>query len=393
MYIAMLGRQPALGMAELERTFRNVRWFSNDSALIESDSFDIQKLGGTVKAGQVIHLLQDCDWRKTSIELVRMYSQKWQSSQSKITVGISAYGFKISAKDVQRTAHILKTKLKEKGVNLRTVPNDQPALSSASSHHNRLGLSPTKIELMIVRGHSGKVIIAESTGAQNITALARRDQTRPSRDAFVGMLPPKLAQIMINLGAGELEIGNEDNKPIVLDPFCGTGVVLQEALLMGYKVYGTDLSQKMINYTAKNIDWLNSRSHFPFPSPKLEQGDATTYRWNPPIDAVVTETYLGQPFSTPPSAKKLAEVRQTCDTIISKFLANIAHQLASDTPLCVAIPAWNNGNDSFTRLPLIGKIEELGFRRIKFKNISSKDLIYYRPGQVVARELLVLEKF
>lgn len=46
---------------------------------------------------------------------------------------------------------------------------------------------------IIIIQHNSRTIIAESIGAQNITALAKRDQTRPKRDAFVGMLPPKLA--------------------------------------------------------------------------------------------------------------------------------------------------------------------------------------------------------
>jgi hypothetical protein len=38
---------------------------------------------------------------------------------------------------------------------------------------------------------------------QDIDAYAERDFERPMRDAFVGMLPPKLAQIMLNLAVGE----------------------------------------------------------------------------------------------------------------------------------------------------------------------------------------------
>ena len=48
------------------------------------------------------------------------------------------------------------------------------------------------------------------------------------------MLPPKLAQIIVSLS------GTQPGQT-VLDPFCGTGVVLQEALIMGAIVYGFDL--------------------------------------------------------------------------------------------------------------------------------------------------------
>lgn len=382
----MLGRQPALGMAELERVFGDVQWFSHDSALVKSDFFDVQRLGGTVRAGHVITELPSADWRKASVHLVNGYYNKWSAASGKITLGISAYGFSISPRDVQHTGLILKSRLKSKGVSLRLVPNDQVVLGTATSHHNKLGLSPNKVELLVIRGHSGKVIIAESTGSQNITALARRDQERPARDAFVGMLPPKLAQIMLNLAIPQAH----DNKTI-LDPFCGTGVVLQEAALMGLHVYGTDLSEKMIRYTRQNLDWLHDKFNV---STKvtLSEGDAMKFHWQQPVEAVVGETYLGQPFSAPPSDIKLGEVRRNCDHIISEFLKNIGAQLQPGTPLCIAIPAWNDGKENFAHLPLIKNLDQLGYEQIHFKNVDAKDLLYYRPEQVVARELLVLNK-
>src|SRR5690606_21491340 len=95
-----------------------------------------------------------------------------------------------------------------------------------------------------------------------------------------------------------------DTKPAILDPFCGTGVILQEALLMDYAVSGSDLNPKMIDYTLKNLDWLRAK-HPEGNVLTIREGDATAHQWADPIDAVVTETYLGQPFSAPPSPAKL----------------------------------------------------------------------------------------
>lgn len=389
MHIAMLGRQPHIGMAELERVFVKTRWFAHDCAIVDADSFDIQRLGGTVKAGRIVHELSGTDWRQTSMEIVRLYSDKWSEATGKITLGISVYGFKVSPRDVQRTGLILKSHLKTKNVSLRLVPNEQSALGTATSHHNKLGLSPNKVELLIIKGHGGNVIIAESTGSQNITALARRDQERPARDAFVGMLPPKLAQIMLNLALPHSS--NDVDAPRVLDPFCGTGVVLQEAALLGYAVYGTDLSEKMVEYSRRNMDWLASKSRIA-PDYTVELGDAMDTIWDHPINAVVCETYLGQPFSAPPSDEKLIQVRGNCDHIITNFLKNIGNQIEKGTSLCIAVPAWNDGHENFSHLPLIKKLDQLGYSQIELKNVKRSDLLYYRPGQVVARELLVLEK-
>ncbi|NCQ53915.1 hypothetical protein COV88_01950 [Candidatus Saccharibacteria bacterium CG11_big_fil_rev_8_21_14_0_20_41_19] len=394
MYIAILGRQPALGIAELERVFggKAINPISPTAALIDSDKdFDIQQFGGVLKAGKVIAELPRSDWHQISQKIVQFYTNEWSSFEGKITLGISAYNSPVGGREVQKTGIILKQKLKKYGVSLRLVPNPEPALSTATSHHNKLGLSPNKVELIIARATDGKVIIATSTGSQNITAYARRDQERPKRDAFVGMLPPKLAQIMINLAVGPLLPTTYQLPPTILDPFCGTGVVLQEALLMGYAAYGTDLSDKMVDYSGHNLQWLANGFHKDFDF-RLSQGDAMTTKWDGPISAVVGETYLGQPFSAPPSPTKLDEVVKNCDHIITEFLKNLRPQIESGTQICIAVPAWRNKEGSFTHLPLIGTIARYGYKPHEFTNVSQNDLLYYREDQVVARELLVLTR-
>jgi len=416
MYITILGRQPALGIAELEKVFgsKSISVLSDMAALIDTDDLDIQHLGGSPKAGKVVEQLQKSDWHKVSQRIVQLYSSKWSNFEGKITLGISAYGFKVDAREVQKSGIILKQKLKKSGVSLRLIPNSDSALNSAVSHHNKLGLSDNKVELLVVCAKDGTVYLAESTGSQNITAYARRDQERPKRDAFVGMLPPKLAQIMINLACGQMVDSSwymVDGKksqilnpvsdtlpsttyklpPTILDPFCGTGVILQEAALMNYSVYGTDLSEKMIRYSRDNLNWLADSHHVNFDW-YLYEGDATSTKWREPIDAVVSETYLGQPFSAPPSPAKLEEVKQNCDHITSEFLKNLGKQIKPGTPLCIAVPAWRDKGGRFTHLPLISTIARLGYKPYEFKNISQNDLLYFRENQVVARELLVLTR-
>ena len=389
MFISILGRQPALGAAELEQLYGSgsVRWFSDISALVDDAHFDFDRLGGSQKAGRVVAELHG-DWRRVSMRLVKEDAAAWRDHQGKITLGISAYGFSVGARDVQKTGLILKAKLRDAGVSLRLVPNTEPALNTATSHHNKLGLSDNHVELLIIRAANGSVIIAESVGAQNITALAARDQARPKTDAFVGMLPPKLARMMVNMGTGQLE--SEDIT--LLDPFCGTGVVLQEAALLGYDVYGSDLSEKMVEYSRINLEWLRN-NHRLKNSVTITQSDATMHRWDiPHISTVVCETYLGQPFSAPPSPAKLTEVRGNCDHIISEFLRNLAGQLTPGTPLCIAVPAWRDSSGNITHLPLIDNLSRLGYTRTELMHVRSGQLLYYRETQVVAREILLLTK-
>ena len=184
------------------------------------------------------------------------------------------------------------------------------------------------------------------------------------------------------------DFGGENGSVIVLDPFCGTGTVLQEALLHNFDVIGSDLSEKMATYTTENLNWLQKNFDTAGKVLYISQADAVDHRWkqSKKISAVVCETYLGQPFSAPPSPTKLKEVSGNCNHIISKFLTNIHSQLQPGTPLCIAVPARMSADGRFTHLPLIKQLSKLGYERI-----ISKPLLYHRPEQVVAREILVLK--
>ena len=446
MYITLLGRQPEISLAELAAVFGAdcVNRISQQFAEVQTSDFDITTLGGTIKCAEIITELPTSRTDKTSLLaasrfITQHYHTEWAHSPHKITLGLSAYNLAVSARGVQKTGLILKSSLKKSGTSLRLIPNDQPALSTATAHNNKLGGSPHKVELLLIKTTDRRLIIAESRGVQNITAYTRRDRHRPKRDAFVGMLPPKLAQIMLNLalGAGSLarhrSCGNSvtrsasslsdksmvlrtalpdafdleetagsrtaretgiqlvenmsGQRPLILDPFCGTGTVLQEALLAGYDVVGTDLSQKMVDYTTENLSWLQSTFTAPGNVIDIHQADATTHHWpnSTHLTAVVCETYLGQPFSAPPAPQKLAAVVGNCNHIITGFLANLRPQLAPNTPLCIAVPAWYDASGQTTHLPLIKNLQKLGYYQL-----NHTPLIYRRPDQVVARELLIL---
>ena len=386
MFVAILGRLPKLSIAELEAMFgkSHVRAVSHDVATIDTNNLSIDSLGGSLKCGTIIHTLP-ADGHPTleqaSHWITHTYIHQLLAVGGKITLGISAYGLSTSPRHLQKIGLSLKSSMKRHGASLRLVPNITTALSTATSHNNKLGLSPKKRELFIIKTDDGAIFIAESNGAQNITAYARRDRNRPRRDAFVGMLPPKLAQIMVNIA-----IGNT-TKATILDPFCGTGTVLQEALLKEYDVCGSDLSQKMIDYTTENLAWLQSKYHITGTVRSLEQADAMTHQWPKAqqLDAVVCETYLGQPFSAPPSPKKLHEVTGNCNHIITNFLRNIHSQLTPGTTLCIAVPAWRDAGRNLTHLPLIKDLETLGY------TLQQPPLIYSRSDQVVAREILLLK--
>ena len=405
-YLAILGRQPEISIAELEALFSDVKQISNHLATFSAgpaaassptldgaragapqaaSPADVNRLGGTLKLAIKLD--------EKPLELLQ------KAPDGKLTIGVSDYSKNASPRSAKTEALKLKQILVRHGRSVRVVESRDAVLSTATSLHNGLsGKNDRKFELIKVNNDWYRVV-----GVQDIDAYTKRDQARPARDAKVGMLPPKLAQILINL-CGPLPASSR-----ILDPFCGTGVVLQEALLMGYSVYGTDLSERMVDYTQRNLEWLLLGPRPAGPSPRaagvpsraaalrnpsdkpfqVSQGDATSFQWDGKIDAVACEGYLGAPMSQVPTEIKLKEQKQECGNIILGFLKNLSSQIESGTPVVIAAPAWLRSDGTYSRLEIVDEIANMGYNVM---NKSREGLLYHRDDQIVARDIIILRK-
>lgn len=381
--LCVLGRQPELGRAELEALYGTdkVRALGVSCATVEGP-IDFQRLGGTVKAGIVLDTLPGTNWKKAFHYLAHQLPHLLTDvpNEGKIKLGASLYGFSATAYEINGEVLRLKKQLRQLDRSARAVPNETPELSSAQTYHNSL-TKELGLEFAIVKTENS-LVVARITDVQDIDSYRIRDRERPKRDAFVGMLPPKLAQIIINLATGPTKDGT------VLDPFCGTGVILQEAALMGYDVYGTDIAQKMVEYTLQNLAWLREKTCTP-QHEKVEAGDATSLKWSK-FSFVACEGYLGQPLGGQrPSEEKVREIIHDTNNVMRGFLKNIAGQTPSGTRFCVAMPAWYI-DEKLYHLPVLTELEALGYEKIGFA--AAKSLIYRREDQVTARELVVFTK-
>lgn len=391
-YVAIAGRQPLISLAEIQALYdkaarlvgKKLVFFEIDEDGEENISPDINRLGGSLKLGSFF----DTDFSKLAKFLATAHPE------GKITLGISDFSKQKKSGLAKQKSMELKRNLARMGRSARVITSNEPEISSATAHHNQLGEKAGCFEIFLIDRE-----IYLSLGTQNITAYTERDQARPARDAKVGMLPPKLAQILINL-CGKLPEGAR-----VLDPFCGTGVVLQEAAIMGYVPYGTDLNERMVEYSKKNLSWLfNERNQKRFKIlPDLIQkkdqilnaisvGDATSFTWEGEIDAVAFEGYLGAPMSKPPVDIKFKTEKAKCREIAMGFLKNITPQIKSGTPVVMALPAWLRENGKYAGLNILDEIQEMGYNFEKFQDLSQSDLLYYREGQIVAREIIVIRK-
>ncbi len=391
-YVAIAGRQPLISLAEIQALYdkaarlvgKKLVFFKIDEDDGKNISPDINRLGGSLKLGRFF----DTDFSKLAKFLATAHPE------GKITLGISDFSKQKKSGLAKQKSMELKRNLARMGRSVRVITSNEPEISSATAHHNQLGEKAGCFEIFLIDRE-----IYLSLGTQNITAYTERDQARPARDAKVGMLPPKLAQILINL-CGKLPEGAR-----VLDPFCGTGVVLQEAAIMGYVPYGTDLNERMVEYSKKNLSWLfneRNQKRFKLLSSLIQKkdqilnaisvGDATSFTWEGEIDAVAFEGYLGAPMSKPPVDIKFKTEKAKCREIAIGFLKNITPQIKSGTPVVMAFPAWLRENGKYAGLNILDEIQEMGYNFEKFQDLSQSDLLYYREGQIVAREIIVIRK-
>lgn len=409
--LAILGRQPAIGIAELESLLgpRGIHAIGGGGVILDVDPNEVPfaRLGGTIKIARILTTMSTTDWFKLEKYIITACMDHEKTlPDGKLTIGISVYGLDVSPRVLERTALSIKKFIKAKGRPMRIVPNKTREMSTAQIIHNDL-TGPNGMEIVLYR--DGNVThVCLTTAVQDIEAYTARDQTRPMRDTRVGMLPPKLAQTIINLATGQMSITVDNSKSgrvesknaptrqpfnssTILDPFCGTGVILQEASLMNYDVYGTDIDPRMVQFSSKNMDWLHASRFSANTNVRIELGDAVSHNWKQPFGFVACEGYLGLPFAHMPSDSQLQESIQSSNQITKGFLKNLASQTQKGFRACIALPAWHV-KGKVIHLPCVEQMSILGWKRVEFKNSKTEDLVYHRDDQIVGRELVVITR-
>src|SRR5690606_19248579 len=100
--LAILGRQPALGLAELESLLsaKKIRPFGAEAALIDTapEEIPFSRLGGTVKLAKVLHEFSNAEWQDIHEHLTKVLPDhlKHIPDGEKLQLGISTYGLKVS---------------------------------------------------------------------------------------------------------------------------------------------------------------------------------------------------------------------------------------------------------------------------------------------------------
>lgn len=405
-YIFFLGTHPALSRLEIERVLA-ARGLS-PTTLENTEEYLLIALDAPLNA-QLQDVLGGSD--RFALELGRfpevpageqigqLLSPTSGVGNKKINIGLSGLG--IDGDQLRRLGEDLKEWWIKRGGKLRyVVPQGQAErLNAAQVMAHKLDKAP-HAELTLVKLQSGEVGVYKTIAVQDIGAYELRDTQRPVRDAHVGLLPPKLAQIMLNLAFGAFSLNREKGGMRVLDPFAGMGTILQEGLLMDYKMTGSDASEKMVQASEKNLVWL--QSHFKVDeslAPRVFVHQANTKwssRWHGVFDAVVTEPFLGKPLRKPlPQAQLEAQMNELGD-LYRRVFSMLRAVLKEDGVVVFALPAFRmeRGGDEWQFFPqrFLDALEHVGYSKQQLGNYERADMLYARPNALVGRELTVWRK-
>ncbi|MFW5847142.1 MAG: TRM11 family SAM-dependent methyltransferase [Nanoarchaeota archaeon] len=206
-------------------------------------------------------------------------------------------------------------------------------------------------------------------------SLEERDMNKPVRRSELS-ISPRLGKILINLS--EVKKGDK-----LLDPFCGIGVILQEALLQDIRVLGIDLDKKAIQGAINNLEWQK----FSNKNYELLNKDSRNFKLNSKqrnnLKAIATEPSLGKILKKLPTKKEAEEnisyFENLIINVINNFKNNIQGKIVFTCPIIKT--AHKRISVDFSKISL-----NTGLKIKKGFPISE-----YRKNQIVGREICVLE--
>jgi tRNA G10 N-methylase Trm11 len=363
------------------------------------------KMGGTVRLGAVQADFRNLGDIKGKLSLKLTPDQLFNhylKNEHKINFGFSLY-FDQSFNKTQRNdlsawlfKHALTLKKEIRRETERKVrvvkARNRETLSSVVVTKNDLIAKGAEINVILTRK---RVYLARTEAVQPFEEYRIRDIKRPRRSLKVGMMPPKLAQVIINLA--QVKEGGT-----IYDPFCGLGTVLGEAMLMGYGIYGSDHNPAMVSASQENLAWLGAKNI----KSKIFLASAqnvSSFLRHGLIDAVVSEGDLGPIYYKTPAMPVIRQNFRELKNLYRGALAEWRKILEPQDRVVLTLPYYQKTANQAVLAPFIDIITGLGYTLLKTLEpkelkrlnlaLSTRDtLLYARPGQKVGREILILSK-
>ncbi|MBP8016968.1 hypothetical protein KAZ01_03075, partial [Candidatus Gracilibacteria bacterium] len=273
------------------------------------------------------------------------------------------------------------------------VNNSKLNINSATYKKEKLEKFETELNYI---ENGEKIYFGKTVVFQDVDKYRERD-IKKFRDMEVGMIPPKLAQIMINIS--EAKFG-------IYDPFVGLGTIPIEAINSGYKnIFGSDISTELTLKTKKNL-----RSFFDKKIDNLNtlifQMDACNIDSKLPKDAydqilkssIVTEGLLGEVMTKGNiTIEKIEKQRYILKNLYEKFFTGLK-KIGFKGNIVISFPFWDlNGKYLYLKeIYEIFRILEIKIQKllpdgIEFKETKEGSLLYKRDDQQVGREIFKLK--
>jgi tRNA G10 N-methylase Trm11 len=400
-YCFILGRYPDLSKHEISAVLRkkgletSIHYESSTVLILDvSEELPVAELnktlGGTVKIGKIIqNFPQSVNPEKIHDYLTSdvLFIDYLQEATPKITFGISLYSYPRSHAmhnpwmRVQRELiKTLKKHLESQGFKARYPYLEGNFLSSASVEKNNL--LRDGVEILMIETPT-ELLFGKTLVVQEFESFSNRDFGRPKRDMDSGIMPPKVARMMINIA--EIPLSGE-----LLDPFCGSGTLLQEALLLGYThVTGTDISAKAVTDTKANLSWLKKQD-LSDNNAKVFIYDVTKLSEKFPQDsiaAVVTEPYMGPNLQHKPHLKDVQEIKAELEMLFLGAFKQFVKILKEGGSVVMIFPIFHV-NNHYLYLDILEKIEQLGFSQAILTKDKRNTITLGNKKDFVLREIV-----
>lgn len=386
-YIFILGQASDLSRAEIFSLYKNITNISQNIIMLEAKldpKAALKKLGGTIKIAEYLKTVDDLDeltatWWSEQLNL--------SEAKAKINFGFSLYNdHQNNYQKITKIALATKKNLKTKNLSCRLVVGREATLSSVIVAKNKL----IDRELLIIKDN-GRYILAQTQAVQDFEDYSQRDVNRPIRDDRSGMLPIKVAQMMLNLAGPKITQN-------ILDPFCGSGTILQEAALAGYPtIYGSDISASTIHSAQENINWLQKQlgksNKIILKTTGVE--NLSKHFQAQSIDLIVSEPFMGEArmIKQNHNLDTMYDIAQNLSQLYIKAFQQFKIILKPGAKIIFIFPIFKIGKEYIYTLPG-AQIKKMGFNPIFSTtnlNYASRNgnIIYARPEQIVQREIAI----
>ena len=232
---------------------------------------------------------------------------------------------------------------------------------------------------------NNRFYIAENKKSIKSSKFIKRDLNRPYQDSKIS-LSPRTARILVNM------LGLENGKTI-LDPFCGTGTFLIEAIIQGYKVAGVDNRKECVFGTKKNLLWIMKEYNLKNRIRYVKQDNAEKLSCveTSTIDGIVTEPILLPNFKNIPNYELAEDVLKQSKKIYEKSLKTMYRVLKKNGNISIVTPRIKTRNNSFITFSFRKMIKNAGF--VIDKRLNEQPFIMKASGdQKVLREIWLLKK-